>query len=526
MQLSASSTSDDVFDFENIQGKLYTTTIHINGQSFKVDMDTGSSDLWIDTKGANLTGTTDTGILGAIVYEDLSSAVGNLTLADITWGNFTVKDQVFISAPGTNATLGLRDGLLGLGPQTLSNISHTLHLANSSVNGATLLDNIFSLYPDEPNHITFLLTRDISGIVDGGDFTIGEIVDGFEAISAAPKLPVVSNRWLTFVDAMIVNEKRVTAPSAGFPNVEVPKGKLTAIFDTGISLDIAPKTFVDAMFKDVPGAFFDEDSRLYVVPCDTKLNVSLVAGDIEYPIHPVDLVSPIALNGSDPLCVGGFMATDENTAIGDFQFGDVVLRNLYTLFDYGNWSRAGDGQPFIQILSLTDADKAFAEFDTMQSARVEQFLAANSDDSSTSASSVSTSTSSETAVDTSSATTTASSLSPASPVATSTIPLTSVASTSVPPTTVSALATSTGVGNSKDFAAGAVSDNNSISSTDLNNLIRNSYIVIGLLGFAIVLLIGVVVMTSMRMMAPRGGRYKPIIPPVDDHASTPYRYSD
>lgn len=59
----------DPFNFANVGGQIYTTIVRINGQDFQVDMDTGSSDLWIDTEGANMTGTIDTGILGAVRYE-------------------------------------------------------------------------------------------------------------------------------------------------------------------------------------------------------------------------------------------------------------------------------------------------------------------------------------------------------------------------------------------------------------------------------------------------------------------------
>ena len=34
--------------------------------------------------------------------------------------------------------------------------------------------------------------------------------------------------------------------------------------------------------------------------------------------------------------------------MSDFQFGDVILRNMYTLFGYGNWTRPGNTQPYLQ----------------------------------------------------------------------------------------------------------------------------------------------------------------------------------
>ena len=36
----------------------------------------------------------------------------------------------------------------------------------------------------------------------------------------------------------------------------------------------------------------------------------------------------------------------------DLILGDTFLRNVYALFDYGNWTRADDGPPFVQLLSV------------------------------------------------------------------------------------------------------------------------------------------------------------------------------
>lgn len=57
----------------------------------------------------------------------------------------------------------------------LSQIKANLEDANPQLNGDTFLDNVFAFYPDEPNIITFLLSRSDTGITDGGAFTIGEL---------------------------------------------------------------------------------------------------------------------------------------------------------------------------------------------------------------------------------------------------------------------------------------------------------------------------------------------------------------
>ncbi|KAH9948696.1 hypothetical protein B0H21DRAFT_882366 [Amylocystis lapponica] len=103
--------------FSNAKGIQYTATIYVEGQPFQVTIDTGSSDLWINSENATFTGLVDTGYNTTISYVDESSASGPITLGDVSLGEFTVKGQVFINAPGNNASrAGLEAGLLGVGP--------------------------------------------------------------------------------------------------------------------------------------------------------------------------------------------------------------------------------------------------------------------------------------------------------------------------------------------------------------------------------------------------------------------------
>ncbi|KAK7691394.1 hypothetical protein QCA50_004793 [Cerrena zonata] len=481
----AATNSDDPFNFQNLAGFRYLSTLHINGQPVQVELDTGSSDLWIDTKRANLTleGGTPTNIPASIIYEDKTGASGNIELIDITWGDFTVKNQAFINAPGANGTKNILDGFLGLGPPSLSELSGAVQKANAKINGNMLITNIFDSYPDESNFITFLLSRNVAGIIDGGDFTIGEIVKGYEAITEAPKLPILSDsRWLTFIDGLNINGQQFTGNSHTVSGVNVPQGKVSAIFDTGISLDIAPKGFVDAMFQNVPGAVFDESTRNYIVPCNTKVNVSLSVGGLEYPIHPADLVTPNGIVNGSVICNGAFTASSEGTSIGDIQFGDAVMRNLYTLYNYGSFSRPGTNQPFIQILNLTNADKAWAEFDFIQPARVQQFL-----------------TYSNNLVNELSST------------------IVNVVTAQVPiPTSVQAPPDPTSTSEPKNFAAGALSSQDTSSDVDMKSVIRNTYIITGLVGATLLLLTIVTVVFLVKWMGlSKKPRYKPLIPPVD-----------
>ena len=64
--------SDDAFDYinsNNVSGSdIYVASLGVAGQSFEVQLDTGSSDLWIDTSGVNLGSLTSTGLETGLTY--------------------------------------------------------------------------------------------------------------------------------------------------------------------------------------------------------------------------------------------------------------------------------------------------------------------------------------------------------------------------------------------------------------------------------------------------------------------------
>ncbi|TDL13669.1 acid protease, partial [Rickenella mellea] len=345
----------------------YLASITVGGAEFQVQLDTGSSDLWLDTANLKPSGAQDTGLNGTLKYVDQSVAAGSIFISNATFGDFTVP-QAFISAPGSNATHNIDTGLLGVGPPKLSLISTGLQ--STAFNGATLLENIFAANPSEPNYITFQLSRSEStGTTSGGTFTIGELNSTLSAISSAPKLDIVSTeRWITFMDGIIVNGKNVTGNSQFNMTGQGPTQTL-ADLDTGTSLALIPKVYADAIYSSVPGAFFFAAQNAYVLPCDTKIDLSFVFGGVAYPVHPIDTVNAFA-NGTAPVCFGAFTVPSENAGkpTEDFLLGDTFLRNVYSLFDYGSFI-SGTTPPFVQLLSTTDASAADAEFDSLSAQR-------------------------------------------------------------------------------------------------------------------------------------------------------------
>jgi len=87
-------------------------------------------------------------------------------------------------------------------------------------------------------------------------------------------------------------------------------------------------------------------------------------------VHPLDLTEiQVADDGNGhnmTICLSAFEPGEYSGGDNDIILGDAFLRNVYALYNYGDFvgteSGLSHGTPFIQILPLTDATKSSAEF--------------------------------------------------------------------------------------------------------------------------------------------------------------------
>ncbi|KAJ7660373.1 hypothetical protein DFH06DRAFT_1472396 [Mycena polygramma] len=141
----------------------------------------------------------------------------------------------------------------------------------------------------------------------------------------------------------------------------------------------------DAIYSAIPGAVrsnssiptgrWSSDNAVWVIPCSTAINFTTTFGNRTHPIHPLDMTEFHTELGPDgqnyTYCVGSASnggsvtnRTDDNDAL----FGDSFLRNVYSVFDFGD----NTTDPSMRFLALTDATEAADDF-----ARVRQQLLAN-----------------------------------------------------------------------------------------------------------------------------------------------------
>ncbi|KAJ6508388.1 aspartic peptidase A1 [Mycena sanguinolenta] len=356
----------------------YIADLTLAGVNVSVILDTGSSDLWVKFPDA-APSTTDTGKSLSLDYA-VGSASGDIRTAEAVFDGFTVENQAFLQVANSSSfTSGSAfDGLIGLGPSEGSVINSKLD------NGAgdTLLDRIFQQDKLTSNYITFLLNRNKDlGQNLTGQFTIGTPVPGYENITSQPQLNVETvhallddqQHWQAITDknnGVIGPDGNPISISSIVP--KAPDGTYVSVFDSGFTFSQVPRDMSDAIYGRVQGALYDTKNEWWTVPCGQLINLTFHFGGVAIPIHPLDVVdnnfpATTDVNGN-PACIGAFQPiTSAFSLFGNFDMimGMTFLRNVYTLMDFGDWvdNASNDrGDPFIQLLPLTDPVAAHADF--------------------------------------------------------------------------------------------------------------------------------------------------------------------
>ncbi|KAI0776052.1 acid protease [Trametes elegans] len=344
---------------------LYIANVTIGGTEYPLQLDTGSSDLWVKGASSPLPNSDQTSLTLNITY-GIGSTFGHISYTSVEFAGINVSKQAFIDASEvTNPIVSYGvDGIVGLGFTKLSSIDVALTGAGKS-DGKSLLYNLFADNPKEPNFVAFALQRttEKGGDVEGS-FSIGEYDEDYKDVANSPKIPTfpVSDpmRWTVLLDAFLVGEQAVSLSS----DVQgAPSGKAVVMLDSGTSYTYAPKAVCDAMYSGISGASYSAELGQWIVPCSAEVDVALQFGASVYPIHPID-VTPISLSDSS-LCVGSFVPQSISIGSGQFDWliGDNVMRSLYTVYDFGDFDSSGKmGNPFMQILALVDPNEASREF--------------------------------------------------------------------------------------------------------------------------------------------------------------------
>ncbi|KAH9959375.1 aspartic peptidase domain-containing protein [Russula compacta] len=378
---------------------VYTVAVQVgsNSQNFSLQVDAGSSDLWIastscsstacgGTKGRqydpSVSGNT-TGSQFSIQY--LAGEVsGPIYWDQVQLGGYTLNNQALAAATNV-ASEPLEhefNGVLGLAPPSDSVIAHSITpVTGDSRDGAPFASNLFGITPassaPSARFFSFALSRPGSSTVPsllGIGRHPSELVPDpskvkYTTVASQPQGTLfweVSVRAITLYVNGSPHSINLSHPRSGntYP---------TAVLDSGVPFILTSTNVANGIYGAL-GIGPAADGQYYV-PCTKPLNMTItIDGQPEIPLHPLDVTTQSQTDPSSSTCVGliqtGDGAMDSSTSVSDMILGVAFLRNVYTVMAYDQPDASGvfpnnsDSaiNPQVGLLSLTNATHAMQEF--------------------------------------------------------------------------------------------------------------------------------------------------------------------
>ncbi|KAF9985118.1 hypothetical protein BGZ75_003353 [Mortierella antarctica] len=306
-----------------------TVSIGTPGQDFKLDFDTGSSDIWFPssscttaackkhsqfdpTKSSSFKkdgrkwsisygdGSTASGILGS----DLVN-VGGVSVQQ-TIGLATKESSQFVSSPS--------DGLFGLGFDTIESVSGVKTFLDSAIASGAL---------DQPIISVFLPSVRRNGGT-GGSYLFGGI-DTSKFTGDLTYVPVTKQGyWQIAIDDISAGGQNLGLSSEG-------------IIDTGTTLIIVSDDAATAIHSTIQGSTQDPQNG-WLVPCsvkDSSDNISFTMSGTAFNVAVADLAFEDVGDGSGN-CVSGVQGGQDLWILGD-----VFIKNNYCVFEQSDSPRIG-----------------------------------------------------------------------------------------------------------------------------------------------------------------------------------------
>ncbi|KAF9453070.1 endopeptidase [Macrolepiota fuliginosa MF-IS2] len=308
----------------NFMNAQYFTEIGLGNppQTFKVILDTGSSNLWVPSVKC-----TSIACFLHAKYDSSQSSTYKANGSDfeiqygsgsmkgfvsndvLTIGDLNIRGQDFAEAtqePGLAFAFGKFDGILGLGYDTIS-VNHIVPPFYSMVNNGLLDEPVFSF-------------RLGSSEDDGGEAIFG----GVDNSAYNGKIHYVPIRQKAYWE--------VELQKVGFGDEILELENTGAAIDTGTSL-IALPTDMAEMLNTQIGAKKSWNGQ-YTVDCaklPTLPDLTFWFGGRPFPLKASDYI--LEVQGT---CISAFTGLDINLPWGSLWIiGDVFLRRYFTVYDLG-----------------------------------------------------------------------------------------------------------------------------------------------------------------------------------------------
>ncbi|KAG6826859.1 hypothetical protein H0H92_014154 [Tricholoma furcatifolium] len=389
-------------------------TVGQNNQNLYLQVDTGSSDLWIASKSCSSSAcgqasghlydpssSTSTGQTFNIEYLQ-GNVSGPVVWDSVVVGGYSIENQALAAATTiTSEPLGAYfSGILGLALPLNSIIAQLIPPTTSnSPDGAAWASNLFSITPassaPSARFISLLLSR------PGSDDVPAQIGIGRHPQYVPDPSKVQYAELESEEEGTLYWKVQVRAITAWVGGVEKPidigrsnNGEVypSAVLDSGVPVILTTSQVANGIYGAI-GIGPASDGNYYV-PCTTPLNITITLDNRDpISIHPLDLTSEPSDTTTASSCIGLIQADDSLLAQADSGVGDMILgvpflRNAYTVMAYeppeadgsfpaptsinasnsssNSGSAAGDITPRLGLLGITNATQALDEFNTVR----------------------------------------------------------------------------------------------------------------------------------------------------------------
>lgn len=315
---------------------LYFMNMRIGtpAQSLKLHIDTGSSDLWVNSPDSNLceqsyapcsvSGTYNANSSSTynylnsafnISYVDGSGSAGDYVSDVVRFGDVTIRNQQF----GVGYTSSSREGVVGIGyPLNEVAVSYGYapypNIPVSLVQQGAINTNAYSLWLND-------LAASKGSILFGG-------VDTSKYTGTLQTLPIIKVFGQVYAEFLI----GLTAVGANGKSGSIANNlAYAALLDSGSSLMYLPDSIAQGIFKQL-NAQYDSNQGAAFVDCSLRSSSQTIDFTFSSPtirIAMSELVIEAGIANGSPICILGIGLSGSATPV----LGDTFLRSAYVVYD-------------------------------------------------------------------------------------------------------------------------------------------------------------------------------------------------
>ncbi|KAG0057757.1 hypothetical protein BGZ83_003655 [Gryganskiella cystojenkinii] len=292
-----------------------------DNQKFRLDFDTGSSDLWVAdstcktsrTTFNRATSTTFKPVKGKfhIGYGDGSRVQGLLGQDQVNVAGLVIHNQTIglATTESTSFSNDVVDGILGLAYNTITCVAGTLTPMDNLIQQKLIQDPCFSVW----------LGRATEG--GGGEYRFGGYdTERFEG-------------ELTWVPVSVKKYWQVQCDGLFFGHTDLNQ-KGDVIIDTGTTLVIVPTPVAQAIHAQIPGSLYDDQHGWIIknTPAVAALpGIQFILAGVKFHVVMKDILRE-PVQGKRGYVYSGVASNDQ---IPIWILGDVFIKENYCVFDLG-----------------------------------------------------------------------------------------------------------------------------------------------------------------------------------------------